>query len=49
MSTLENKKHILEHVNKHINQRISMSTAEVINFYHAKQGVNMDNFKKGYI
>lgn len=26
-----------------------MSTAEVINFYHAKQGVNMDNFKKGYI
>lgn len=26
-----------------------MSTAEIINFYHAKQGVNMDNFKKGYI
>ena len=26
-----------------------MSTAEVINFYDAKKGVNMDNFKKGYI
>ena len=26
-----------------------MSTAEVINFYNAKQGVNMQNFKKGYI
>lgn len=26
-----------------------MSTAKVINFYDAKKGVNMDNFKKGYI
>lgn len=26
-----------------------MSTAEVINFYDTKKGVNMDNFKKGYI
>ena len=26
-----------------------MSTAKVISFYHAKQGVNMDNLKKGYI
>lgn len=26
-----------------------MSTAEVIDFYNAKKGVNMSNFKKGYI